>query len=251
MNKQEKLVFERDGYVILKNCISKEACQSLMKKSIKPILRKNNLYYTGKQHRKNLTGCFFAGRSGHPIKGKNKSWPAFFKNARLLLSLCDLHPRNQWKWVYGAVNVLGWLHIRYPYTRSRKWQIPKSGWHLDGATDDDKIKWNKSVTIIPLINSITPNGGGTALFKGSHKLINYWIHHLQNRISLSDYIEKYVNREIEKNEKNEKNEKSNIIETNGEQGDILIMHPHMIHSASNCYKKNKIRVTFNLSTEFL
>ena len=35
----------------------------------------------------------------------------------------------------------------------------------------------------------------------------------------------------------------------GEQGDILIMHPHLIHSSSYADIKSKVRITFNLSTQ--
>tara|TARA_B110001450_G_scaffold256350_2_gene286454 strand:- start:8115 stop:8846 length:732 start_codon:yes stop_codon:yes gene_type:complete len=241
MNKEEQIQYERDGFVILKNVISKSDCINLLKKSINPVLRKNNIYYTGKRYRKNKTGTAFWGKNGHPIHKKNKRWPALFNNKRLNSVIGEMHPHLKWKWVYGAEEGLGWIHIRYPYTRNKEWTVPKHGWHLDGTTDDDKPWYNQSITILPLINSITPNGGGTAIIPGSHKLINYWIHHLQNRISLNDYIQKNVDIE---------NSKNNIIESNGDQGDILIMHPHMIHAPSNCYKKNKIRITFNLSTGY-
>ena len=256
LNREEKLQYERDGYVILKNIIPKSECKSLMKKSIKPILRKNNLYYKNKRNRINKTGGFFLGKSGQPIRGKNRKWPALFQNPRLLLSICDMHPHYSWKWVDGAVTGLGWIHMRFPYSRSKTWKPPKTGWHLDGLKNN-MIDYKKSVTVLPLITSITKNGGGTALFKGSHKLINYWIHNLQNRISLSDYIDKHVNSELDKYSGDESSDKSGdesrkttLVEAQGEEGDILIMHPHLIHATSNCGKNNKLRITFNLSTNY-
>tara|TARA_B100000989_G_C19176192_1_gene317615 strand:+ start:391 stop:537 length:147 start_codon:yes stop_codon:yes gene_type:complete len=41
----------------------------------------------------------------------------------------------------------------------------------------------------------------------------------------------------------------NIIETTGQAGDILIMHPHLIHSASIALEYHPIRITFNLATQ--
>ena len=64
----------------------------------------------------------------------------------------------------------------------------------------------------------------------------------QNRCSLQDYIVRIMNRELVNN--------NNIVETTGEEGDILIMHPHLLHAPSMCSKKNKLRVTFNLSINY-
>lgn len=242
LNKQEKLQYERDGFVILRGVIRKSDCRELMKKSIKPVLRKNKMYYIGKKYRVNKRGTFFSGKDGQPLSKKWRKWKALFKNPRLNLSICDMHPRSLWKWVDGAVNGLGWIHLRYPYSRNKQWKAPTRGWHLDGLLNYNKIDSEKSITIMPLVTSITNNGGGTALFKGSHKLINDWILSRQNRCSLQDYISKIMDRELVTN--------NNIVETTGEEGDILIMHPHLLHAPSICSKNNKLRVTFNLSVNY-
>ena len=242
LNPAEKLQYERDGYVILRGVIRKTDCHELMTKGIKPVLRKNRLYYTGKKHRLNKRGTFFYGKDGQPLSKKWRKWKPLFKNPRLNLSICDMHPHSSWKWVDGAVDGLGWIHMRYPYSRSKLWKAPSKGWHLDGLLTDNSINSEKSVTIIPLVTSITNNGGGTALFKGSHKLINDWILTGQNRCSLQDYIDKIMDKELVSN--------NNIVETTGEEGDILVMHPHLLHAPSLCNKNNKLRVTFNLSVNY-
>ena len=242
LNPAEKLQFERDGYVILRGVIRKTDCHELMTMGIKPVLRKNRLYYTGKKHRLNRRGTFFSGKDGQPLSKKWRKWKPLFKNPRLNLSICDMHPRSSWKWVDGAVDGLGWIHMRYPYSRSKLWKVPSKGWHIDGLLTDKKINSEKSVTVMPLITSITNNGGGTAIFKGSHRLINDWILSGQNRCSLQDYIDKIMDKELVNN--------NNIVETTGEEGDILIMHPHLLHAPSMCSKKNKLRVTFNLSVNY-
>ena len=227
-----------------------------MKNAIKPILLKNNIYYTGKKWRKGKRGLCFGGIDGQPIDKKYRKWSGIYKNDRLNKIMASLHPRKQWRWIYGAEQGLGWLHISYPYTRQQKWKIPPYGWHIDGNMYKNNISSELSYILMPLNDTIKPNGGGTALFRGSHRLINYWIHHLQNRISLEKYIKKCIANVINKNNKNKnsknKNSKTlcNIIETNGEQGDILIIHPHLIHTPSNCWRNNKIRIRFNLATGF-
>jgi len=74
--------------------------------------------------------------------------------------------------------------------------------------------------------------------EGSHKKINYWMHKLQNKIDLYDYINKII-------------DKKNCIEANGNEGDILIMHPDLVHAPSVALNKANIpvRVTFNLSVK--
>ena len=149
----------------------------------------------------------------------------------------EIHPRKRWRWVYGATNGIGWIHVRFPIGKT--WRPPKHGWHIDDSTD--KINPYKSITLLPIIHDIKKGGGGTSLYRGSHHKISYWKHNLQNKISLDDYITKTVNAAKNNDMENE------IIEATGEEGDLLLMHPNLVHSASICGKHHKTRITFNLS----
>ena len=236
MNKKDLVNYERDGYIILKNIIKKNDCKNLINNTLKKILLKHNICLKNKYWKKD--GDLISGKyDDHPIskKSKNYRWPKLFNSKKLINTINKLHGgENKWKWVDGASKGLGWIHLRYPF--KKKWIIPKNGWHLDG-TIHGKINPYQSIILLPFITKVDSGCGGTAILKGSHKLINYWIHNLQNKISLFDYI--YDN--IKKNN-------NNIIEATGNQGDILLMHPHLIHSSSDNLENNDVRITFNLST---
>ena len=79
-----------------------------------------------------------------------------------------------------------------------------------------KINPYKSITLLPIIHDIKKGGGGTALYRGSHHKISYWIHNLQNKISLDDYIAKTVN-DAKKNDA-----KKEIMEATGEEGGFTL-----------------------------
>ena len=239
MNEEERRKFERDGFIILRNIIAEKDCKDLLSKTIKPILKKDKKFFIKKKYKKQ--GDLIASNNGEPIRGINSSWPSFFNNNKLLSVIDEIHGKK-WNWNCYKKPSLGWIHLRYPFSRKKRWKIPKNGWHIDAITNKNKTSWNKGITILPIINKIRNNGGGTALFTGSHKLINYWIMNLQNKIDLWDFIKCQTQRELERNN-------PSIIEATGNPGDILIMHPHLIHTWSNVYYKHGLRVTFNISTD--
>lgn len=238
MNEYEKKCYERDGFVIIKNILPKQECKELVKQ-IDPIIRKNRNKIGNSNRNRKIQGMCITGTNNiqQPIKGKYRKWSAIYENPRLQKIIDEIHPRKRWRWNYGAINGLGWIHLRFPIGKT--WRPPKHGWHIDDSTD--KINPYKSITLLPIIHDIKKGGGGTALYRGSHHKISYWIHNLQNKISLDDYITKTVNDAKNNDMENE------IIEATGEEGDLLLMHPNLVHSASICGKHHKTRITFNLS----
>lgn len=241
MDNEEKKIWDRDGYIILKNVISKKDCKFFKNNIIRPILKKRGILLTKSKSWKRKYGEVILAddNSDHPIGIKNKynRWDKIFESDKLLTTLDWIHgSRNKWNWLYGAKVGLGWIHLRFPISRKRFWEPPKNGWHLDG-TNNLKIDPKQSVVILPLITNINSGGGGTAIVPGSHKQINDWIMS-PKRKSLEEYIFKITN-----------NNRNKIIEANGKEGDILVMNPYLIHSTSNALKNNPIRITFNLATQ--
>lgn len=241
MDLQDLKNWERDGYLILKNIISASDCKRFKKKIIDPILFKRKIIYKKKFK---ISGDLLIAEDGgdHPIGENNKynRWCKIFESKKLIQALNQIHGSyKKWNWLHGAEKGLGWIHLRFPYSNNKKWIAPKSGWHLDGLSDDDQLNPNQSVIILPLITTINPGGGGTALLPGSHKLINDWILSPKKK----DIFDK-INHIVKQNKKK-------IIETNGKAGDILLLHPHLVHTASNALVNQPIRVTFNLDTQIV
>ena len=241
MNVNERKRYERDGYIILKNAVDKKECQRFINEAVIPALKKRNINLTNRKQFKRRKGDMILGNnnSNHPInkKYKDSRWPALYNSSKLINSLNEIHGLKRWSWYDVTEEGQGWIHLRYPNTKKNKWEIPKYGWHVDGE-DNGKLDPYKSVTVLPLVTKIGKGYGGTALCRGSHKHINYWIHKLQNREDIYDYIYRKI-------------DKKDIIEANGDAGDILIMHPHLVHASSDALNKPYIpvRVTFNMGVK--
>ena len=88
-------------------------------------------------------------------------WPALFESAALRGALDALHGGPRWRWAYGAAEGLGWIHIRYPVHPGDHWAPPDEGWHV--GADPRSLDARSSVVALPLLTTIRPGGGGTAL----------------------------------------------------------------------------------------
>lgn len=279
--------FDKDGFIILKKSMNKTECKKLINQTLIPILHSKNIFLT-KPHTWNDTdntrkeGQLIYGKNGgHIIKKNNKHFrfKSLFNSKKLNIFLNSIHKRsinsknevtnvtsgtsgtngtsgtsvtngtnvtknNKWNFNYLAKEGLGWLHLRYPcfdysnYTKRVK--CPDDSFHLDGLNYNNTINPKQSIVLLPFIHNVKNRQGGTAVIPGSHKLINNHIlrHYYKTNIDLNPVIDKIV-----------EDNKNNIIDTTGEQGDILIMHPHLVHSPTLNDINSKIRMTFNLSTE--
>jgi len=257
MNNLDK--FNRDGFLIIKNGMNKNECKKLIKQTIIPILHSNNIYLT-KPHTWNEDGKLLYGKKfWHIIKKNNKHFrfKSLFNSKKLNETLKLIHSlsehlngpitRNKkriWNYNYLAKQGLGWIHLRYPYinydTPNDNVKYSEDNFHLDGLLNNNNINYKQSVVILPFITTVKKNQGGTAIIPGSHNLINDYILRYNYRTNKDVYtiIDKIINKN-----------KNKIIDMTGEQGDILIMHPHLIHSSSYADIKSKVRITFNLSTQ--
>jgi len=249
--------FERDGYIILKNAMSKKECQKLIKQTIIPILHKKNIYLTKSDSWKNKIGqkqegkLIYGKNGGHIISKTNKHFrfKSFFESTKLNHFLNKIHSRNlntkKWNFKHLASEGLGWIHLRYPFynynmENNNHLQCSEDSFHLDGTTYTDTIDPTQSVILLPFITTVNKNGGGTAVIPGSHKLINDYL--LRYNYKTNDDINIVINKIVE-------HKYNKIIDITGNQGDILIMHQHLLHSPSLADINSNVRITFNLSTE--
>ncbi len=239
--------FNRDGFLIIKKAINKNECKKLIKQTIIPILHANNIYLTKPETWSEDGELLHGKNNGHIIKKSSKHFRfrSLFNSKKLNKTLDLIHSRclsSNKKWNYNdlAKEGLGWIHLRYPYIKYNKSKLkyPIDCFHLDGLKND-YINYLQSVIILPFITTVKKNQGGTAVIPGSHKLINDYLlrYNYKTNTDVNDTIEKIVN-----------NNKHNVIDMVGEQGDILIMHPHLVHSVSYADINSKVRITFNLST---
>jgi len=246
--------YTRDGYIILKKAIHKKYCKQLLKKTLIPILHNKNIYLNdipNKNIKKRKPGMLIYGKNGdHIISRDNKHFrfKPLFENSKLNYIINKIHNRNinvkKWKYVYLGEEGLGWIHLRFPFYKyedknNDNVKCQKNSFHLDGINSNNTINYKQSIVLLPFITEVKKNEGGTAIIPGSHKLINEYI--LRYKYNSNRNINKVINNIVKKYNKN-------IIDAIGEQGDILIMHPHLIHSPSLADIESKTRITFNIST---
>lgn len=250
--------YERDGFIVLKKAMHKNECKKLVKNTIVPILHKKQIYlskpesWKNKDNTKKHGQLIYGPKGGHIISKKNKHYrfPTLFQSKELNNILDIIHSRNakgKNKWQYNdlAKQGLGWIHLRYPYynyenKEQNSVKCPENSFHLDGLNYKNEINSSQSVVLLPFITTVNKNEGGTAVIPGSHKLINDYIlrHNFKTNKNLDPIIDKIVSHNSDK-----------IIDVIGDQGDILIMHPHLVHSPSFADINSKVRITFNLSTK--
>ena len=251
--------YNKNGYIVLKNAMPPKQCKSLIKKTIIPILHKEGIFLNKLNNQScnnysEKSGELIYGKNGGhiiPKNDKNFRFPALFNSKKLNNVLNLLHSRNvskqNWKYSNLAKDGLGWIHLRYPfynynYKRNDSVKCPENSFHLDGTYvhPNNRLNPKQSVVLLPFITNVGKNEGGTAVIPGSHKLINNYIlrHYYKSNNNLDITIDKIVK---------ENYSSCNIIDITGEQGDILIMHPHLVHSSSYADKSSNTRITFNLS----
>jgi hypothetical protein len=257
--------YERDGYILIKNAMIKNECKKLIKETILPILHKKGIFLTkpksweNKDRIRNHGKLIYGPKGGHIISKNNKHYkfPALFNSKKLNNVLDKIHTRQnkikdnkidktikKWKYSNLASEGLGWIHLRFPYynysdKENDQVKCPEDSFHLDGLNYKNEINTKQSVVLLPFIHDVNKNEGGTAVIPGSHKLINEHVlrYNYKTNSNLDPVIDKIVNENCK-----------NIIDITGEQGDILLMHPHLVHSPSFADINSKIRITFNLST---
>jgi hypothetical protein len=79
---------------------------------------------------------------------------------------------------------------------------------------------------ILLFSDIEKEGGGTALLKGSHRDVARIIHEMEPRGKKGGTISRLCRGAVNFNDED------NIVEVNGEAGDVLLAHPFLLHARS-------------------
>lgn len=239
----EREAFERDGFVILRGLVPEDECRRFLWQSVEPALRRRGVAYDDESTWGGKLGEAIGAPDGgdHPIppSSPDARWPALFESPRLRQILDDLHGgKRHWQWVHGASRGVGWIHVRYPVIEpSEAWDWESRRWHIDG--DTGRIDTHQSVVVLPMVTPIAAGGGGTALLQGSHKTVARWLHDngewgVGNHRRVRTIVEQAL----------EARGLSAIVEATGAAGDVLLMHPLLIHAVNDAR-----RVTFHLSEE--
>ena len=242
----EQASFERDGFVILRRLIDPDECRRFLWQSVEPALRNQGIYYDDEESWGGHYGDVIMGQDGgnHPIppSSADSRWPALFQSERLKQVLDDLHGgKGRWKWVHGAASGVGWIHVRYPVVEpTEAWDWEDRRWHIDG--DTGRVDTSQSIVVLPMVTPIRNGGGGTALLRGSHKTVARWLHDAGEwGVGNHRRVNAIVQKRIE-----EDGVTGAVVEATGDAGDVLLMHPMLVHAVNDAR-----RVTFHLSSDEL
>lgn len=133
---------------------------------------------------------------------------------------------------------LGWWTITFPmnpiYRDTEKWKVSGSI-HIDGS--NKKYPYSKDIgcTLIMYFNDVLSNAGGTCAYEGSHKIA------LQALVNAG--LRGATSKELQ-NSVIASNQEFNLIEFTGEAGDVIIIHPLLLHGRGmnlGTYDDNGVR----------
>lgn len=248
--------FQQNGYIVLKGILDPAECEEFDVNSVQPALRKYagidpkdcktwntevlRSMATGDFNKKQaeiLPGVMVRKENGHdPIPDDRN-----LDLSSLEPILDQLHGGSQF-WEYLHDNV-GWIHVRFPLNSAKRLQAKDMNtWHVDGGhfTPHFMDSPEQSVIVLPMIRPVGIGGGNTVALKKSHI---YMSHKLAQAGNVG------IPREVTQNANHiaSKWPEDLIVEIAPcEVGDILLMHPFLVHTAGLASLGHPLRVSFNV-----
>lgn len=141
--------------------------------------------------------------------------------------------------------------VTFPSER-REWDVPNQSWHLDVGSGGVE-RTLREVIVFAILDTLLPQGGGTAVVAGSHRLVqdlasgssskvrsakarkllarsDPWLQDLSSREKAKDRLERFMTDGAVVRGVGLK-----VTEITGALGDVVVMHPAILHSAAaNC-----------------
>lgn len=119
----------------------------------------------------------------------------------------------------------GWWMITFPVDTSDSWRV-EGNWHIDGGTELVRYPFSKEIGLVLIMyfSDVVNDGGGTAVLEGSHnsvarQLIRCGLRGAKNKALVQSVFDW-------------PDEAYNIVELIGQAGDVLLLHPLLIHARS-------------------
>jgi len=124
---------------------------------------------------------------------------------------------------YTAPVGLGWWPVSFPHIDPAPWAPPTRGWHIDGIQFHHHID-SPDQGLLPLfiLSDIKPQGGGTAVSAGSHRLAARILADAEpSGLTHQELTDRMLSHPIE-----------NVRELTGNAGDVVLVHPFVLHARS-------------------
>ena len=120
---------------------------------------------------------------------------------------------------------LGWWPVAFPGFDAAPWRVPQTGWHIDGSFFHHHLASpEQGLLPIFIFSDVAPGDGGTALSAGSHTITANVLAEAEPHGLTMDELTHRVAAHPRS--------RSNVIEATGEAGDVVLIHPFMLHARS-------------------
>lgn len=212
--------FELNGYISCSGVFSKETAEEC-RKVLDVVLKDDGVDVHNKStwvQRKGLNKVYYA--------SDNYPWHNVF-TSRLKEAVDELCGHGSWL-EFGC----GWWVITFPDICTPPWFVD-GHWHVDGSWHTH-YPYSKEIGIVPvmLFSDILPEGGGTAVSKGSHKFVT--------DILIDCGLRGCRGPDIAKIAMDYGFNQYEVVELTGQAGDVIFLHPHLLHARSTNLGKNGV-----------
>lgn len=154
---------------------------------------------------------------------------------RYRASVDDILGPGRWATKRG----FGWVICRFPGFSRAPWQPSNAGWHIDGMDFQHRLTSPEQGLVgLELLTDVEPGGGGPAVRVGSHAVVSRLLMDAEP-VGLSyQQLRTWCNRL----------DGLPVKEVVGEAGDVIWMHPHLVHARS-ANTRATVRVAANRCIE--
>lgn len=256
LNNSQLEEFQQNGYLLLKGILDPAECQQFDVNTVQPALQQNsgidpndsNTWNTDRL--KSMATGDYNDKQANILPGvmvrKEDGCDPIPDERNLDLSplkpiLDQLHgDSNAWEWMHKNV---GWIHVRFPLDIEERVEAKDlNTWHVDGGhfTPHFVDSPEQSVIVLPMIRPVSVGGGNTLVLKKSH-------------IYMAQRLAQAGKDGIPKEETQNANEiarmwPENLIAETApcEAGDVLLLHPFLVHAAGQACKGHPLRIAFNM-----